>query len=55
MPEMSTKYTPKHASDKNPNPKLLKFLRKVTDRAAGKLKGITPQDPESSKMNLIKR
>lgn len=46
MPEMSTKYTPKHASDKNPNPKLLKFLRKVTDRAAGKLKGITPQDPE---------
>ena len=46
MPEMSTKYTPKHANDKNPNPKLLKFLRKVTDRAAGKLKGITPQDPE---------
>lgn len=43
---MSTKYTPKHANDKNPNPKLLKFLRKVTDRAAGKLKGITPQDPE---------
>lgn len=33
-------------SDKTPNPKLLKFVRKVTDRAAGKIKGITVEDPE---------
>ena len=26
MPEMSTKFVPKHKGDKNPNPKLLKFV-----------------------------
>src|SRR5574344_2684802 len=46
MPEISKKYIPAHANDKNPNPKLLKFVRKVTDRAAGKIKGITVEDPE---------
>ena len=40
MPEISKKYVPAHMSDKTPNPKLLKFVRKVTDRAAGKIKGI---------------
>ena len=30
MPEMSTKYVPKHMGDKNPNPRLLKFVRRVT-------------------------
>ena len=38
MPEMSTKFVPKHKGDKNPNPKLLKFVRKVTDRVPGKIK-----------------
>lgn len=46
MPEMSKKFTPAHMFDKDPNPKLLKFVRKVTDRLPGKLKGITAQDPE---------
>lgn len=46
MPEMSTKYIPKHINDKEPNPKLLKFVRRVTDRFEGKLKGITTKDPE---------
>ena len=46
MPEMSTKYMPKHAHDENPNPKLLKLLRRITDRAEGKLKGIKTTDPE---------
>ena len=46
MPEISKKYVPAHMSDKTPNPKLLKFVRKVTDRAAGKIKGITVEDPE---------
>lgn len=46
MPEMSTKYVPAHRDDKNPNPKLLKFVRRVTDRLPGKLKGIRTQDPE---------
>ena len=46
MPEISKKYIPAHANDKNPNPKLLKFVRKVTDRAAGKIKGIKVEDPE---------
>ena len=46
MPEMSKKFVPKHMGDKNPNPKLLKFARKVTDRAPSKLKGITTNDPE---------
>ena len=38
MPEMSTKFVPKHKGDKNPNPKLLKFVRHVTDRVPGKIK-----------------
>ena len=35
---MSTKFVPKHKGDKNPNPKLLKFVRHVTDRVPGKIK-----------------
>ena len=46
MPEMSTKYVPKHMHDENPNPKLLKFVRRVTDRIPGKIKGIKTTDPE---------
>ena len=32
MPEISKKYIPAHKGDKNPNPKLMKFVTKVTDR-----------------------
>lgn len=46
MPEMSNKYVPAHKGDKNPNPRLLKLLRRITDRVDGKLKGITTDDPE---------
>jgi NADPH-dependent glutamate synthase beta subunit-like oxidoreductase/Fe-S-cluster-containing hydrogenase component 2 len=46
MPEMSNRYVPAHMSDKEPNKKLLKFVRRVTDRLPGKIKGITAQDPE---------
>jgi len=46
MPEMSNKYTPAHMHDPNPNPKLLKFVRGVTDRVDGKVKGIKTEDPE---------
>lgn len=46
MPEMSTRFVPKHKGDKNPNPKLLKLVRKITDRVPGKIKGITTDDPE---------
>lgn len=46
MPEMSTKFVPKHKGDRNPNPKLLKLVRKITDRLPGKIKGITTDDPE---------
>ncbi|MCQ2173853.1 MAG: FAD-dependent oxidoreductase [Bacteroidales bacterium] len=46
MPEISKKFVPAHKGDKNPNPKLLKFVRKVTDRVPGKVKGITTDDPE---------
>lgn len=46
MPEMSNKYVPAHMHDKTPNPKLLKFVRRVTDRLPGKLKGIKTEDPE---------
>lgn len=46
MPEMSTKYVPKHMGDKNPNPRLLKFVRRVTDRLPAKIKGVTTNDPE---------
>ena len=45
MPEMSTKFIPKHKGDKNPNPKLLKFVRHVTDRIPGKIK-MTTDAPE---------
>ena len=45
MPEMSTKFVPKHLGDKNPNPKLLKFVRHVTDRVPGKIK-MTTEAPE---------
>ena len=46
MPEMSNKFVPKHKGDKNPNPKLLKFVRKVTDRIPAKIHGVTTDDPE---------
>ena len=42
---MSSKFVPKHKGDKNPNPKLLKFVRHVTDRIPGKLK-MTSDSPE---------
>ncbi len=45
MPEMSTKFIPKHKGDKSPNPKLLKFVRHVTDRIPGKIK-MTTDAPE---------
>lgn len=45
MPEMSKKFVPKHKGDKNPNPKLLKFVRHVTDRIPGKIK-MTTDAPE---------
>ena len=32
MPEISSKYVPAHMFDNDPNPKLLKFVRRVTDR-----------------------
>lgn len=46
MPEMSKKYTPRHMGDANPNPKLLKLVRRITDRLPGKLHGIKTTDPE---------
>ena len=46
MPEISKKFIPAHKGDKNPDPKLIKFARKVTDRVHGKLKGVTTDDPE---------
>ena len=46
MPEISKKYIPAHKEDKNPNPKLMKFVTKVTDRIANKVKGLTTDDPE---------
>ena len=45
MPQMSDKFVPKHRGDKNPNPKLLKFVRHVTDRVPGKIK-MTTEAPE---------
>ena len=42
---MSTKFVPKHMGDKNPNPKLIKFVRHVTDRIPGKIK-MTTDAPE---------
>jgi len=46
MPEMSTRFIPAHKGDKDPNPKLLKFVRKVTDRIPAKIHGVTTEDPE---------
>ena len=46
MPEISKKFIPKHKGDANPNPKLLKFVTKVTDRIPAKIKGVTTDDPE---------
>ena len=46
MPEMSKKYIPAHMHDKDPNPKLLKLVRRITDRFDGKLKGVKVEDPE---------
>jgi len=43
---MSTRWVPKHKGDKNPNPKLLKFVTKVTDCVPHKLKGVSTDDPE---------
>ena len=45
MPEMSNKFVPKHRGDRNPNPKLIKFVRHVTDRVPGKIK-MTTDAPE---------
>ena len=45
MPQMSDKFVPKHRGDQNPNPKLLKFVRHVTDRVPGKIK-MTTDAPE---------
>ena len=45
MPEMSTKFVPKHKGDKNPNPKLIKLVKKITDRIPGKIK-MTTEAPE---------
>ena len=46
MPEMSTAFVPKHKGDKNPNKKLLKLLRKITDNVKTKIGGVTTDDPE---------
>lgn len=43
---MSKAFIPKHMGDANPNPKLLKLVRMITDRVPGKIKGITTNDPE---------
>ena len=45
MPEMSKAFVPKHFGDKNPNPKLIKLLRHITDRIPGKIK-MTTESPE---------
>ena len=45
MPEMSKKFVPKHFGDKNPNPKLIKLVRHITDRVPGKIK-MTTEAPE---------
>ena len=42
---MSPKFVPKHFGDTNPNKKLLKFVRHVTDRVPGKIK-MTTEAPE---------
>ena len=45
MPEMSKKFVPKHFGDKNPDPKLIKLVRHITDRIPGKIK-MTTEAPE---------
>ena len=45
MPEMSKKFVPKHFGDNNPNPKLIKLVRHITDRIPGKIK-MTTEAPE---------
>ena len=45
MPEMSKKFVPKHFGDENPNPKLIKLVRHITDRIPGKIK-MTTEAPE---------
>ena len=42
---MSNKFVPKHLGDKNPNPKLIKLVRHITDRIPGKIK-MTTEAPE---------
>ena len=42
---MSKAFVPKHFGDKNPNPKLIKLLRHITDRIPGKIK-MTTESPE---------
>ncbi|MCF0111981.1 MAG: FAD-dependent oxidoreductase, partial [Erysipelotrichaceae bacterium] len=46
MPEMTKEIIPPHMGDKNPNPKLLKLAKKITDVAKHKLFGVTTNDPE---------
>ncbi len=46
MPEMSSRFVPKHMHDTNPNPKLLKLVRRITDRFPAKIKGVKTEDPE---------
>ena len=38
MPEISKKHVPAHMLDKDPNPKLLQLVRRVTDRLPRKVK-----------------
>ena len=45
MPEMSKQIVPKHFGDKNPNPKLIRLVKKITDRIPGKIK-MTTEAPE---------
>ena len=45
MPEMSKKFVPKHYGDANPNPKLIRLVRHITDRIPGKIK-MTTKAPE---------
>ncbi len=46
MPEMSKVVNPPHMSDKEPNPKIVKLGKKITDVFAHKLGKITVADPE---------
>ncbi len=46
MPEMSTRFVPKHMNDTNPDPRLLKLLTRITDRIPAKIAGVKVSDPE---------